>query len=164
MKLKKLKNDYYVNPDDMWGEINQYYIDDRIITEELGKMIDDIATKLGFLPKFINYSYKSEMQSDARHKMVKAICDKNFTLWKRSKCTEIYEEGLREYVIIFNELKSEWDDKKTYLKEWDLVEEDENGQFYITYKNNPFSYFTKVAYHAFVNRIKKEKKVDEVLH
>jgi DNA-directed RNA polymerase specialized sigma24 family protein len=25
-------------------------------------------------------------------------------------------------------------------------------------KSNPFSYFTTIAYHAFINRIKKEKK------
>lgn len=163
MKLKKSKNEYYVNPDDMWEELNAYYIDDTTISEELGKMIDDIATKLGFLPKFINYSFKVEMQSDARHKMVKAVCDKNFTLWKTSKCTEINEEFGRKYVIIYNDLKQEWDDKKTYLKEWDIVEEIGDNSFKITYKNNPFSYFTKVAYHAFVNRIKKEKKLDEVL-
>jgi DNA-directed RNA polymerase specialized sigma24 family protein len=30
-------------------------------------------------------------------------------------------------------------------------------------KGSPFSYFTKIAYHAFVNRIKKEKKASEVL-
>lgn len=29
---------------------------------------------------------------------------------------------------------------------------------------NPFSYFTKVAYRAFQNRIKKEKKEHETLH
>jgi hypothetical protein len=30
-------------------------------------------------------------------------------------------------------------------------------------RGNPFSYFTKIAYHAFCNRIKKEKKMKETL-
>ena len=30
-------------------------------------------------------------------------------------------------------------------------------------KGNPFSYFTKIAFHAFCNRIKKEKKIREAL-
>jgi len=31
-------------------------------------------------------------------------------------------------------------------------------------KGNPFSYFTKIAYHAFCNRIKKEKKMRDALN
>lgn len=33
-----------------------------------------------------------------------------------------------------------------------------NKKFNVDSNNNPFSYFTTVAYHAFINRIKKEKK------
>ena len=33
-----------------------------------------------------------------------------------------------------------------------------NKKFNVNLNNNPFSYFTTVAYHAFINRIKKEKK------
>ena len=33
-----------------------------------------------------------------------------------------------------------------------------NKKFNVESNNNPFSYFTTVAYHAFINRIKKEKK------
>ena len=29
--------------------------------------------------------------------------------------------------------------------------------------NNPFSYFTTIAFHAFINRIKKEKKHRDVI-
>lgn len=202
MKSEKLKKktskDFYVNPDEMWEEFNLFYEesetsknpDSVLMSSELGKMIDDIATKLGFMGKFINYSFKDEMIGDARVKMVKAVYDKNFSLWKSYYCTPILTEGDREYVIIYNERKQEWDDKKTYLKDWDTIEElktpplveisslnpikiklaynDDLGvsrdvMHKITVKNNPFSYFTKIAYHAFVNRIKKEKKSAEVL-
>lgn len=37
------------------------------------------------------------------------------------------------------------------------------SQKFNPHKGNPFSYFTKIAFHAFCNRIKKEKKVRETL-
>lgn len=145
------------------------------LTTEYGNFVvqyDGVVTVTG-------NSFKIEMIGDAQQKMVKAVCDQNFTLWKTYKCTEIKVENGRNYVIIFNETKNCWDDKKTYLKEWDVFKKyeeefefnsklllDEEGNTVkntITIKNNPFSYFTKISYHAFVNRIKKEKKMDEVL-
>lgn len=36
-------------------------------------------------------------------------------------------------------------------------------KFDITSGNNPFSYFTTIAFHAFINRIKKEKKQRQVI-
>lgn len=36
-------------------------------------------------------------------------------------------------------------------------------KFDITSGNNPFSYFTTIAFHAFINRIKKEKKQRQVV-
>jgi hypothetical protein len=190
-KDKKTVKDYYVDPDEMWNELNNFYNssessstpDQLEMSPKLGKMIDDIATKLGYMMKFINYSFKDEMKGDARLKMVKAVYDKNFTLWKTSPCSEVMTEGGREYVMCYlTESKARsagWDDKKMYLKPWDEIKSiDEyhdnerkiltvDGKAIVnsvTYKNNPFSYYTKIAYHAFVNRIKKEKKVADTLH
>jgi len=39
----------------------------------------------------------------------------------------------------------------------------EQHKFNVDSEYNPFSYFTTIAYHAFINRIKKEKKHREVL-
>ena len=36
-------------------------------------------------------------------------------------------------------------------------------KFDITSKHNPFSYYTTIAFHAFINRIKKEKKYHETV-
>jgi DNA-directed RNA polymerase specialized sigma24 family protein len=38
-----------------------------------------------------------------------------------------------------------------------------NKKFNIESEHNPFSYFTTIAFHAFINRIKKEKKHAETL-
>jgi len=38
-----------------------------------------------------------------------------------------------------------------------------NEKFDVTSGNNPFSYFTTIAFHAFINRIKKEKKYKETV-
>tara|TARA_R100000808_G_scaffold13636_1_gene32889 strand:- start:22 stop:585 length:564 start_codon:yes stop_codon:yes gene_type:complete len=38
-----------------------------------------------------------------------------------------------------------------------------NKKFNIDTGNNPFSYFTTIAFHAFINRIKKEKKHRETI-
>jgi len=40
----------------------------------------------------------------------------------------------------------------------------QSKKFDITTGNNPFSYFTTIAFHAFINRIKKEKKQRQVIN
>ena len=40
----------------------------------------------------------------------------------------------------------------------------QNKKFDIDSDYNPFSYFTTIAFHAFINRIKKEKKHTETLN
>jgi len=39
-----------------------------------------------------------------------------------------------------------------------------NKKFNLDSESNPFSYFTTIAYHAFINRIKKEKKYRETIN
>lgn len=39
-----------------------------------------------------------------------------------------------------------------------------NKKFNVESEHNPFSYFTTIAFHAFINRIKKEKKHTETLN
>ena len=46
-----------------------------------------------------------------------------------------------------------------FNKKFNLEATDSNGKKY-----NPFSYFTTIAFHAFINRIKKEKRHHEALN
>ena len=46
------------------------------------------------------------------------------------------------------------------LKMWSALK---NHKFNCDLANNPFSYFTTIAFHAFINRIKKEKKHRETI-
>ena len=39
-----------------------------------------------------------------------------------------------------------------------------NKKFNVESEHNPFSYFTTIAFHAFINRIKKEKKHNDALN
>lgn len=109
-KRGRKKKENYVDPKIFSDQIVQFY-DDEILTEELGKAISDIATRLGFAPNFINYTYKEEMIGDATEKMFKALWNKKFT----------------------------------------------------PEKGNAFSYYTKIAFNAFCNRIKKEKRSREAI-
>jgi len=46
------------------------------------------------------------------------------------------------------------------VKMWTAIT---NKKFNIESEYNPFSYFTTIAFHAFINRIKKEKKHHDVV-
>jgi len=107
-KIKIKEN--YVDPETFKNQIVKFYSDDKL-TEELGKAVKDIATRLGFAPNFINYTYKEEMIGDAIEKMMKALLNKKFS----------------------------------------------------PEKGNAFSYYTKIAFNAFCNRIKKEKRNHEAI-
>jgi DNA-directed RNA polymerase specialized sigma24 family protein len=105
------KEQFYVNPDVLRKQIEQFYKDD-ICINDLGNSLNKIAEGLSHSPSFHNYTYRDEMVGDALVKMYSALKFKKFNI-----------EG----------------------------------------DTNPFSYFTTIAFHAFINRIKKEKKHHEAL-
>jgi DNA-directed RNA polymerase specialized sigma24 family protein len=110
-KIKKKKTiEFYVDPEEFSNQIVEFY-NTGIMTDGLGDAIYNIAYRMGFRPRFINYTYKEDMIGDAMLKMVLALKNKNF-------------------------------DPK---------------------KGNAFSYFSKITWHAFFNRIKKEKKSREIV-
>ena len=45
-----------------------------------------------------------------------------------------------------------------------MVADVKNKKFKIDSPSNPFSYFTTIAFHAFINRIKKEKKYRDTIN
>jgi len=109
-KRGRKKKENYVDPEVFKNQIVTFY-KTNLLTNDLGKAIHDIANRLGFMPNFINYTYKEEMVGDAIEKMLKALWNKKYEV----------EKG------------------------------------------NPFSYYTKIAFNAFCNRIKKEKRNREAL-
>lgn len=170
-KRKREKNNepkettIYIEPDELWQEVKNYYeLSDSYenefppISNKLANALNDIATKIGYRPNFINYSYRVEMIGDAKLKLFKSIRDKSIKLYSTVDIekTEILDD---ENTKVF------YYDKKGKLKER-VVEKDDiiaygNGKQTITFKNPIFGYMTKIAWHCYLNRIKKEKLADD---
>ena len=55
-KRGRKKKENYVDPEVFKSQIVRFYKDGNL-TDELGKAVHDIATRLGFMPNFINYTY-----------------------------------------------------------------------------------------------------------
>lgn len=165
-----------MNPLDMWNEIDRYYNTEEqsVITESLGSMISKICEKIGYMPSFINYSWISEMRGEAILHICESIINKNFTLWSKVKVdrtdTEIgkrrngdeYEKTII-YYNFFDRRKKIWIVKgKEFDESWGDYFYEEDGDSMMAFRNNPFSYYSKIAYHAYVHRLKLEKKAVDI--
>lgn len=175
-KSKERKDtEHYVSKEEMWLELYNYYLSLKEhydwnsqklikgpdtfpkITDRLTMIIYDIATKMGYRGNFCTYSWLDEMIGDATLKMVKAIRDCSF---KCFTIAEIYKiEELDNGAIIH------FIDKKGLYQKKDKEESDEffteNNKNYIKFKANPFGYFSRITTHSYLNRIKKEKTLEE---
>lgn len=69
--------DNYVDRNQFNDEICKFY-DTGIPSDNLGKMLYDVANGLSHRPNFINYSFRDEMVSDAMVNMLKALNGKKF--------------------------------------------------------------------------------------
>jgi len=82
----------YIDPEELWDEVRKYYElaeanpnDYPSISNKLANALNDIATKIGYRPNFINYSYRVEMIGDAKLKLFKSIRDKSIKLFSTVK-------------------------------------------------------------------------------
>lgn len=175
-KVKKIKEPKeYVNKDEMWQEIMNYYIKlgdnydwsiQKIknkgeeyleISLKLSHMIDDIAIKMGYRPNFKNYSYVDEMRGDARTKMFKAIRDCSFRCFTTTKIIK-KEKTDKGDMIFYYDKKGKMQSKlKETTDEFITI----NKEKWITFRANSFGYYSRITSHAFLNRIKKEKIMNE---
>lgn len=73
---KSTKNNY-INADEMNVEIKEFYKTGNI-SDNLGKMIYNIANGMSFSPSFMNYTYVEEMKGDALNKMFSALRHKKY--------------------------------------------------------------------------------------
>lgn len=180
-KREKNPTQEYVNKNEMWEEIKKYYeqlgdgydwnaqivldkSDHRVdISHELSSMINDIAEKMGFRPNFKNYSYIGDMRGDAKLKMIKCIRDGVFKCWTRN--AEIMEEidtgkGIKMYFHCDKHWKKHKKLKDRIMEPDDIIDES-SGKKIVTFKNNAFGYFSGIATNSFLNRIKKEKLLED---
>lgn len=154
IRTKKSNAEFYVNPEEMWQNIVAYYQDPtNTIPDSVAKNIQDIAEKISYMACFVNYSWRHEMIGDAKVKMMEAIAYKKFKPWKA------------EIVLSATDIRTINGEVMIHFEgEWRPLNKDEaiitNK---VVAKNNAFSYFTRIAYHAFLNRLKKEKKAKETI-
>lgn len=177
-KREKKETDIYIKPEDMWNELRNYYLslgdnydwnEQKIkdksehlypeFPKKLADMINEIADRMTYLPNFIQYSWKPEMVGDAILKMVKAVRDCSFKGYSTDKIIKTVERNDKKYFYHY--------DRRNKLREKPIKDDaffsEENGETYITYKSDPFNYYTGISANAFINRIKKEKQAAAAL-
>lgn len=164
----------YVSKDEMWNELYNYYLslgDDYDwenqkllkkdvfpkISNRLTTIISDIATKMGYRGNFCSYSWIDEMIGDATLKMVKAVRDCSFKCYT---IAEIISKSNDDGVTFISFVDKKGEAQKKQQEESDTFFE-ENGKEYIKFKANPFGYFSRITSHSYLNRIKKEKLLEE---
>jgi hypothetical protein len=171
-KEEMATTDEYVNKNEMWQELYSYYMslgehydwDTQTlknkdvfpnISNSLTNTINDIATKMGHRANFCGYSYLSEMIGDAILKMVKAVRDCSFKCYT---VAQVISTNVCENIIMYY-------DKKGVVQTKPIEDTDEyyevNGMDMVKFKANPFGYFSRITTHSYLNRIKKEKTVED---
>lgn len=164
----------YVSKEEMWNELYRYYESlgdcydwekQKIIKKDifpnisarLTTIIHDIATKMGYRANFCRYSWIDEMIGDATLKMVKAVRDCSFKCYTIAEIISKTTDDGNEFISFI--------DKKGQAQKKQREETDyfftENGKNYIKFKANPFGYFSRITSHSYLNRIKKEKVLEE---
>lgn len=127
------------------------------IPNYIGECFMKICEGLSRKPNFIRYSYRDEMVMDAVENCVKAIANFDRTAFEEKKAKVVSE---------FTQDMTEADLKilgKTHgatLKSISRWYRELDAEQVTTSKDlpNAFSYFTQIAYFAFLRRIAKEKK------
>lgn len=171
-KADMIANEEYVNKNEMWTELYNYYISlgDNYdwtaqeytgrncfptISNKLTTIVHDIATKMGHRANFCGYSWLEEMKGDAILKMIKAIRDCSFKCYTT---VEVLERDSNKNSISFLDKKGK---AQTRVIEEDDKFFERNSLPHATFKANPFGYFSRITSHCFLNRIKKEKELEE---
>jgi len=177
VKVKKKKGrkpgKYYISNDELIHEIRLYYKSKSQIPRQLGLYVLKIVDGVAHSPNFINYSYRDEMESDALYRITKAIADRGCIIYPDEILGEIiYKEVEDSTYMLDNDgnlckdsngkkipasgiIQYKVDRSKEYLLD------KEGNRIPKVYENNPFGYFTMIAWRAFQGRIKLEKKFHE---
>jgi hypothetical protein len=144
---------YYIDNSELVKEIRDFY-KTEVFSRQLGLYVLKIVDGIAHSPNFMNYSYLEEMRGDATWRITKAITDKG--------CKIVPEELVGEHKkdeegnLMYNTVKIEVGDDE-FITELAL-DKDGNKTPTIVAQNNIFGYFSMIAWRAFQNRIKIEKK------
>jgi hypothetical protein len=151
---KEKHKDIYVDPIEFrakyveWQVKNQENIDKGLgklkITEYLGACILKICTRITYMPKFFNYTYKDMFIDDALENCIKYF--------------DQYDDDTKVFII--TEPDGKIRRKSFSKKKWAKLLPEEKQyyeQFPYAQTAGPFGYFTTIAYWACVNRINLEK-------
>ena len=122
--VKTDKKKYYVDTKRLKDIILTYY-DSNIITDELATALYNIANRIGFMPNFINYSWKEEMIGDGLIKEFLALKNKKFDPDK-GKAFSYF--SMIVYNAFCNRIKKE-------LKEKEVLKEYQDEQYNILMPN-----------------------------
>jgi hypothetical protein len=178
VRKNKKETEIYIRPEEMWDELRNYYLslgDNYDWTEQkikdkndelyppfplrLASMINEIAERMTYLPNFVRYSWKSEMVGDAVLKMVKAVRDCSFKGYSTDKIVKTVERNGKNYFYHYDRRNKL---REKHIKPDATIEERDDGA-YITYKSDPFNYYTGICANSFINRIKKENQAKDTL-
>ena len=157
----------YVNKEKMWNALKEYYEasekdPDMMIPLELATMVNDIGEHMRYRPNFSAYSWMDDMVGDAKVKIFKAVKEKAFKLFKTALIVDITEKA-DETTIFFWTKKARKDVIAEKTLDADDVIFEKDGQKYITFKSNPFGFYSAIVWNCYINRIKKEKQFQETM-
>lgn len=163
-KTEKKRSIHYVNNKEFSTAVVEYVnnankakqggTDVPTITNYIGECFLKICEGLSHAPNFIRYSYRDEMVMDGVENCVKAIhnFDRSSFEERKVKVTSCFKADMTEAELIdLSENLGEAEKTvKRWYKDWAAGKKDSLP--------NAFSYFTQIAYYAFLRRIAKEKK------
>jgi hypothetical protein len=128
----------------------------------IGDCILKICKGLSHKPNFSGYSYVDEMVMDAVENCIEKLLkfDRDLFEEKKSKVTKKFKDGLSEEDLDAFAKANGFKLKSVnrWYGEW-LSGGDESTKPQLP---NAFSYFTQIAFYAFLRRIAKEKKQSEI--
>jgi hypothetical protein len=177
---------YYVSLGDNYDWEAQRIINKDVfptISPRLTTIISDIATKMGYRANFCSYSWLEEMIGDATLKMFKTVRDGSFNCYAVAEIVTIIKQDDGSNIITFLDKNGELqkkvqEDSDEFLSE-NMVFRDERKRLqkylksefdknlydtkkkYVYFNANAFGYFSRTTTHSYLNRIKKEKTMEE---
>lgn len=136
---------FYVNNEDLITEVRKFY-DDDVFTNTLGGYILKIVEGVAHSPNFMGYSYLDDMKSDATWRITKVITEKGCKVVDEDDIGEIMCDDEGHPIPVLDD-----DDEPKLDGDGEII-------FKVQKQSNLFNYFSTIAWRAFQNRIKIEKK------